>query len=179
MIGTPAQLFGQKLLKEALDMKRALRIRHIVSIFIIGVTVSVPLCILSLPWGAAADTYYYKKTQDGTFHYTNINPKSNAYKTLKSPWGALKTAPRVGEIKSKGKYPGNYDRHINSTARWYGVDPLLIKAMIKVESDFNPGAVSPKGAMGMMQLMPETARRNGVSDAFDPKDNIEGGIRYY
>jgi soluble lytic murein transglycosylase-like protein len=56
--------------------------------------------------------------------------------------------------------------------------PELIHSVIKVESNYNPSAVSPKGAMGIMQLVPETARRFGVSDAFNPVENIQGGARY-
>jgi cell division septation protein DedD len=177
--GTPAQLFGQKLLR-SLDMERGWRINHKLSISIIGIAAYLLLCIISLPKEALADTYYYTKTEDGTFYYTNIKPTSNDYKSLESPWGVLKTAPKVNRINKSGKYKysGNYDRHIENTARWYGVDPLLIKAIIKVESNFNPQAVSSKGAMGMMQLMPGTAKKNGVKDAFDPKENIEGGVRY-
>ena len=162
-------------------MKRAFRVRRKIAIFIVGIVVSTAISVFLLPEAASADSYYYKKTQDGTIHFTNINPKSGEYKSMETPWGALKTAPRVVKINSKGKYkyPDNFDEHINSTAVWYGVDPLLIKAMIKVESNFNPQALSPKGAMGIMQLMPETAKKNGVSDAFDPQDNIEGGIRYF
>jgi soluble lytic murein transglycosylase-like protein len=64
-------------------------------------------------------------------------------------------------------------------ASWeYDVDPALVSAVMKAESSFNPTVVSHKGAQGLMQLMPATARRFGVSDAFDPVQNIRGGVRY-
>jgi soluble lytic murein transglycosylase-like protein len=58
------------------------------------------------------------------------------------------------------------------------VDPDLIRAIVRVESDYDPKAVSSKGAMGLMQLIPETAQRFGVLNAFDPKQNLEGGVNY-
>lgn len=67
---------------------------------------------------------------------------------------------------------------VEATARKYDVDPLLVHSVIAVESGYNPYAVSPKGAQGLMQLMPGTARRFGVSNTFDPAENIEGGVRY-
>ncbi len=66
----------------------------------------------------------------------------------------------------------------NGAAETYLVDPVLVRSVIEAESANNPGAVSPKGALGLMQLMPETARRFGVADPFDPRENIAGGVRY-
>ena len=67
---------------------------------------------------------------------------------------------------------------VEETAKQYEVSPALVDSVIQVESNYNPQAVSPKGAQGLMQLMPATARRFGVKNSFDPKDNIEGGVRY-
>ena len=70
------------------------------------------------------------------------------------------------------------DQIVEETARKYDVDPLLIHAVIQAESNYNPFAVSPKGAEGLMQLIPATAKRFGIENAFDPKQNIDAGVRY-
>ena len=71
-----------------------------------------------------------------------------------------------------------YDPIIEQYSAKYGVDPTLVRAVIQVESDFNPNCVSHKGARGLMQLMPATARRFGVTKLHDPEQNIHGGVRY-
>jgi soluble lytic murein transglycosylase-like protein len=71
-----------------------------------------------------------------------------------------------------------YDRMVNKIARTYGLESALLHAVITVESRYSPTAVSKKGAAGLMQLMPETAKRYGVADPLDPLQNLRGGARY-
>ena len=84
-------------------------------------------------------------------------------------------------IHSRGfvaRYSGEFDHHINAAASLYSVSPDLVRAVIQVESEFDQMAVSSKGARGLMQLMPTTARRFGVLDPFDARQNIFGGAQY-
>lgn len=76
------------------------------------------------------------------------------------------------------KYPDTYDDLISEACEKYGVDMALVKAVIRAESAYNPKAVSRVGAAGLMQLMPGTASDLGVTDAHDPEQNIDGGVRY-
>jgi len=91
------------------------------------------------------------------------------------PASARMAVPPVSENDS-GASP--YRLLIESISSRNGVDPDLIDAMMKTESNYNPKAISSKGARGLMQLIPETGRRFGVEDFFDPRQNIEGGVRY-
>jgi len=86
----------------------------------------------------------------------------------------------AGETKSVGSVVarGNYDTLITAMALKHGVDPQLARAVVWAESNFNPNVVSHKGAVGLMQLMPATAASLGVTDSFDPVQNIDGGVRY-
>ena len=92
--------------------------------------------------------------------------------------GGFKMAPGSGSLKGFTTGDPAVDSYIVDSSRRYGIDPLLIYSQIHQESTFKAGAVSYKGASGLMQLMPATARRLGVSNIFDPKQNIEGGVKY-
>ncbi len=127
-----------------------------------------------LIWGienASAD-YYKKYDTDGTVIFTNVPTTGGftlIYDEVEDEYLTYEQYYYTTDI---------YDDIIKNAGLIYGVDPTLIKAVIKTESDFDPYAVSNKGACGLMQLVPETATRFGVTDVFDPKANIYGGAQY-
>jgi len=137
---------------------------------------------------AHADIYRCKRA-DGTHHYTNIRepgrrcqlvvrsskkrkPTSSAKK--KSSGTRSSNASRPRDVARYSRY----NALISEAARLYQLPESFIRAVMRVESDFNPSVVSRAGAMGLMQLMPRTARSMGVSDPFDARQNIHGGARY-
>lgn len=85
---------------------------------------------------------------------------------------------KLGDSVNYDNFQSEFEKAILSASERYGVDPYLVKAVIKIESNFNPRAISSKKAMGIMQLIPETASIYGVKDPFDPEDNIDGGVRH-
>ncbi len=96
--------------------------------------------------------------------------------TASSPFSSSRTW-RLGTRFPK-RNRSQFDPLIEAAANKYSLDPALLHAVIRAESAYNPAAVSPKGAVGLMQLMPETAARFGVRDRYNPSENIEAGARY-
>ncbi|WP_240374880.1 lytic transglycosylase domain-containing protein [Bacillus piscicola] len=118
-------------------------------------------------------------TNDSLFLSPGVAARYYQNNTLAHSAGAAVDTYRVSNPSAKlaGK-SGDYSAIIEKTAERYGVDPNLISAVIKQESDFNPNAKSHAGAIGLMQLMPGTARHLNVTDPYDPAQNIDGGTRY-
>ncbi|MSM38120.1 MAG: transglycosylase SLT domain-containing protein [Geobacter sp.] len=122
---------------------------------------------------AGADIYRYED-DDGTVHFTDA-PTDRRFKVFMRD---LKKDLRLRtSFRLKGD-PAAYESIINQCSLQYGVDRSLVKAVIQAESGYNPNAVSRKGAQGLMQLMPKTAQHLKVADAFNPEQNIRGGVRY-
>ena len=132
------------------------------------------LCALSAT-PAFADIYAFTDARSVT-HFSNV-PVDQRYRlVLESPEGVSQSgAPLRGDQLARSAV---YDPFIEAAARATALEPALLRAVILAESGFNERAVSKKGAQGLMQLMPGTARDLGVDDALDPWQNIDGGTRY-
>lgn len=126
-----------------------------------------------------ADIYRYVDA-DGSVHFTNVPPDSRYRVYLKEK---KKSDPVSETLASQIRYydpeaRARYAKHIQDAARITKLDAALIHAVISAESGYNPLARSRKGAAGLMQLMPETAKRYGVKNRLDPEQSIHGGARY-
>jgi soluble lytic murein transglycosylase-like protein len=132
-------------------------------------------CLFFLTAPSQAGIYRYEDA-NGVIHFTNC-PRDSKFK--------LYIKESKEDVEGGAPLPIRYtkdsnrfDRLITEFSGKYQVDFALIKAMIRAESGFNPYAVSRKGAKGLMQLMPGTALRMNVVDVYNPKQNIDGGVRY-
>jgi soluble lytic murein transglycosylase-like protein len=132
----------------------------------LGLALFVALTFFVTPW-AQADIYVYVDHQ-GVMHFTNT-PTSSNYKVY------MRETPQPPRAWYSIE---SYDDVIAEAAKLNGISFSLLKALIHVESYFNPRAVSKKGAMGLMQIMPENLAPLDITDPFDPWENIMGGSRY-
>ena len=122
----------------------------------------------------AADIYTFHD-EEGARYYTNT--LGSGCTKVRFPL-VMKKGGSSAQIHSTDLKMRDYETLIVQAGKKYSVDPDLVRAVIKVESNFNNRAVSPKGAQGLMQLMPQTARVLGVADPFEPESNIHGGVLY-
>jgi hypothetical protein len=137
----------------------------------LSVTATMTLALLGAPPGFAADTTRQIVDADGVVHLTNV-PTDPRYQGLPG------SGTRSGALRMPAGRSARYLEDIHAIARQHGMNPLLAEAVARTESGFDPRARSPKGAVGLMQLMPETASALGVVDRFDPGENISGGVRH-
>jgi soluble lytic murein transglycosylase-like protein len=134
------------------------------------------LAVMVLPGFAHADIFAFTDS-NGVTHFSNV-PSDSRFKLLiaASPDPAATVAPgkKVDWLARSAKY----DQAIAGAAKANTIQAALVRAVIVVESGFNPHAVSKRGAVGLMQLLPATARRYGVKDIYDPEQNIRAGTHY-
>ncbi|HXN16362.1 MAG TPA: transglycosylase SLT domain-containing protein [Usitatibacter sp.] len=145
-----------------------------------GYIVLAAVALVGLARPALADIYSFTDER-GVVHFTNIAGLDKRYKLMRKEGGNYSGAG----LRAGGPVfmPSNedilrYSPIIETASKAYGVDKALVHAVISAESGYNPQALSRTGAMGLMQLMPETARRYGVQNMMDPTENIHGGVRY-
>jgi soluble lytic murein transglycosylase-like protein len=148
-----------------------------------GVCLVVPWLV----WATTAPADIYRHQDDeGVIHFTNV-PNDNRYRLFLREYEKTTRQTPLKKTSYKGlpplapayaSYMPDVENHVAEAAKFYDLDQKLIKAVIQVESNYNPLARSPKGAQGLMQLMPGTARDLEVSDPYNPRQNIIGGSRY-
>jgi soluble lytic murein transglycosylase-like protein len=145
-------------------------------------------CVLAVCSGAAGAAVYgkvengrvsvlYSDTQPADPSY-QLYSRSNRFVVHPGAWRKAPRAQAQAQVQAPYVPSTKYDQHIRAAAAETNVEAALIRAVISVESGYNASARSPKGAMGLMQLMPKTAERYGVKDIRDPAQNIQGGARY-
>jgi len=133
---------------------------------------AVGMALASVP---DADAQIYTRRNDhGVVEATNV-PTERGYQLTYPGKGTL---IHSAAWRLRPNYNGEFDHHIAAASALHGVSTQLVRAVIQVESDFDSLARSSKGAQGLMQLMPDTARQLGVSNSFDPRQNIFAGVRY-
>lgn len=140
---------------------------------------------LAWPASAAADIYRFIDAQ-GVEHYTNVQPSGRGWQRIyRNKSAAARHAGPSRARENPGAYRARdpkrehrYDAYIREAATLYQLPEPFLRAVMRVESGFQPYAVSPDGAMGLMQLMPATAKSMGVIDAFEPRQNTLGGARF-
>jgi soluble lytic murein transglycosylase-like protein len=138
--------------------------------------VALGVALVAAP--AHADIFSYTDP-DGVVHFTNRPSGDARFKVyLRGNGGAAKpgVVPFSPQDRDAARFT-RYDEHIRQACALYQIPEALVRAVIKVESDYDPRAISVSGARGLMQLMPETAERMQVRDIHDPRENIFGGVR--
>ena len=138
----------------------------------------LPALLLLIPQLAAAQVYKFVD-ENGVVNYTNIEPPSNThYQVMRFPCYASDPKCRGVSWEKVALNTSAFETEIRSAAQHNAVDESLIRAIIHAESAYQSDAVSPKGAQGLMQLMPATQELLEVADPFDPAANIDGGARH-
>ncbi|MEW6720647.1 MAG: lytic transglycosylase domain-containing protein [Thermodesulfobacteriota bacterium] len=132
--------------------------------------------LLLWPMAARGDIYKYVDGE-GVVHFTNVQPDGK-YRLYLREGPKARPAPVRAVGRSGYDDTGWMANYVERYCKANRMEPALVHAIIKAESDGRRNAISPKGAEGVMQLMPFTSRRMNVSDPFDPIENIEGGVRY-
>ncbi len=125
---------------------------------------------------ALADEIYTRVAPDGTVRYTNVPPGTRRSATFRSRGDVTRVVAPL-EFSPRAE-TSVYDDTIKQACSLYKIPPPLVRAIIAAESNFDPYAVSARGAQGLMQLMPETAAEMFVDEVFDARKNIFGGVRY-
>jgi hypothetical protein len=132
---------------------------------------------------SANSVVWTRERSDGVVEFTNLQPVGRRWKVLfrTGPGKAAAVRGSSDVVPPRDLSPARhqrFDEHIRDQQVYFGIPQALVRAVIKTESDFDPNVVSSAGAQGLMQLMPATARAMGVTDTWNPRQNIMGGSRY-